>query len=66
MAHQSRPASRSPDSATSRARSAGAGAARPPLGEHAVEYLRRLSPRWRLCLGVEGNQDELSFIGEIQ
>ncbi len=35
-------------------------------GEYAVEYLRRLSPRWRLYAGVEGTQDELSLIGEMQ
>ena len=35
-------------------------------GEYAVEYLRRLSPRWRLYAGIEGTQDELSLIGEMQ
>jgi hypothetical protein len=35
-------------------------------GEYAVEYLRRLSPTWRVYAGVEGTQDEVSVIGEIQ
>jgi hypothetical protein len=36
------------------------------LGEYAVEYLKRLSPRWRLYAAIEGTSDELSAIGEIQ
>ena len=36
------------------------------LGEYAVEYLRRLSSRWRVYLGVEGAQDEISLITEAQ
>jgi hypothetical protein len=36
------------------------------LGEYAVEYLRRISPRWRVYAGLEGTQDELSLIGEVQ
>jgi len=36
------------------------------IGEYAVEYLRRLSPRWRVYAGIEGSQDEVSFIGEAQ
>jgi hypothetical protein len=36
------------------------------LGEYAVEYLKRLSPRWRLYVGLEGQQDELSLITEMQ
>ena len=36
------------------------------LGEYAVEYLNRLSPNWRIYLGVEGNQDELELIPEAQ
>lgn len=36
------------------------------VGEYAVEYLKRLSPRWRLYLGVEGTQDEVAAIGELQ
>jgi hypothetical protein len=35
-------------------------------GEYAVEYLRRISPSWRVYVGLEGTQDELSFIGEVQ
>ena len=36
------------------------------LGEYAVEYLKRLSPSFRLYLGLEGTQDELSLVPEIQ
>jgi hypothetical protein len=36
------------------------------IGEYSVEYLRRLSPHLRLYLGVEGSQDELSFLPELQ
>jgi hypothetical protein len=36
------------------------------LGEYAVEYLKRVSPRWRLYVGLEGTQDELSLITEAQ
>jgi len=36
------------------------------LGEYAVEYLKRLSPRWRAYVGIEGNTDELSLITEAQ
>jgi len=36
------------------------------LGEYAVEYLRRLSPAWRVYLGVEGTQDEVELISEVQ
>lgn len=36
------------------------------LGEYAVEYVRRLSPRWRMYAGVEGTQDEVELIGEVQ
>jgi hypothetical protein len=36
------------------------------LGEYAVEYLKRLSPRWRFYVGLEGQQDELSLITEMQ
>ncbi len=35
-------------------------------GELAVEYLRRLSPSWRIYLGVEGAQDEWELIPEAQ
>ena len=36
------------------------------LGEYAVEYLKRISPRWGIYLGVEGEQDEVSLIPELQ
>jgi hypothetical protein len=36
------------------------------LGEYAVEYVRRLSPQWRVYAGVEGTQDEVELIGEAQ
>ena len=35
-------------------------------GEYAIEYLRRLSPRARLFLGVEGSEDEVEAIPELQ
>jgi hypothetical protein len=34
--------------------------------EYAVEYLKRLSPRWRVYGGIEGEQDEVELIGEAQ
>ncbi len=36
------------------------------LGEYGLEYLRRLSPSWRVYLGIEGSQDEVEFIPEAQ
>jgi hypothetical protein len=36
------------------------------LGEVALEYLRRLSPMWRVYGGVEGAQDEVELIAEAQ
>jgi len=36
------------------------------IGEYAVEYLKRLSPSWRMYLGVEGTQDEMELITEAQ
>lgn len=36
------------------------------VGEYAVEYLKRLSSRWRVYAGIEGTQDEVSFVGEAQ
>ncbi len=36
------------------------------VGEYAVEYLKRVSPRWRVYAGIEGTQDEVSFVGEAQ
>ncbi len=36
------------------------------FGEYGIEYVKRLSDRWRLVLAIEGEQDELSAIAEIQ
>lgn len=36
------------------------------LGEVALEYLRRLSPKWRVYAGIEGTQDEVELIAEAQ
>jgi len=36
------------------------------FGEYAVEYLKKISSRWRLYAGVEGFQDERELITEIQ
>ncbi|OIN99612.1 MAG: hypothetical protein AUJ51_12320 [Elusimicrobia bacterium CG1_02_56_21] len=36
------------------------------LGEMAVEYVKKLSPRFRVHLGVEGAQDEVEGITELQ
>ena len=35
-------------------------------GEFAVEYLKRLSPKWRMVGTLEGEDDEISLIGEAQ
>lgn len=36
-------------------------------GEYAIEYLRRLSPKWRVVALIEGNQlDEVALITEAQ
>ena len=35
-------------------------------GEYAIEYLKRLSPRWGVYGGIEGEQDEVELIGEAQ
>jgi hypothetical protein len=35
-------------------------------GGFAVEYLKRLSSKWRIYIGVEANQDEVEFITEAQ
>jgi hypothetical protein len=36
-------------------------------GEYAIEWLRRLSPKWRVVGAIEGNQvDEISLITEAQ
>jgi hypothetical protein len=44
----------------------GASTSKFDLGEYAVEYLKRVSPKWRLYVGLEGKQDELSLITEAQ
>jgi hypothetical protein len=36
------------------------------LGEYGVEYLKRLSPSWKVFLAVQGSGDELSLITEAQ
>ena len=35
-------------------------------GELAIEYLKRLSPQWRVFLAIEGEQDEWECIPELQ
>jgi hypothetical protein len=35
-------------------------------GEYAFEYLKRVSPRWRLVGTLEGEDDEVAAIGEAQ
>jgi hypothetical protein len=36
------------------------------FGEYALEYLKRVSDDWRVVFAVEGEQDELQAIGEVQ
>jgi hypothetical protein len=36
------------------------------VGEYAVEYLRRLSEKYRIYLAIEGEQDEIEMIPELQ
>jgi len=37
------------------------------VGEYALEYLRRFSPKWRYFSMIEGNQlDEVEFVNEVQ
>ena len=36
------------------------------LGEYAVEYLKQVSPAWRVYLGMEGTQDGVELIAEGQ
>jgi hypothetical protein len=36
------------------------------FGEYALEYVKRISDAWRFVLAVEGEQDELQAIGEVQ
>jgi len=45
---------------------AGSSSSKFDVGEFAVEYLKRVSPKWRLYLGVEGTPDELSLVTEAQ
>ena len=35
-------------------------------GEYAIEYLKRTSPKWRWVATLEGEDDEVSLIGEAQ
>jgi hypothetical protein len=36
------------------------------LGEYAIEYVKRASPRWRFLASLEGESEEVSAIGEVQ
>lgn len=36
------------------------------MGEYAIEYLKRISPLVRIYAGIEGNQDEVELITELQ
>jgi hypothetical protein len=36
------------------------------LGEYALEYLKRVSPAWRLVATFEGESEDMSLIGEAQ
>jgi len=36
------------------------------FSEYGVEYIKRLSPNWRVALAFEGEQDEQVIIGEVQ
>ena len=36
------------------------------LGEYAIDYLKKLSPAWRVALTLEGVSTDLSVIGEVQ
>jgi hypothetical protein len=36
------------------------------LDEWAIEYLKRLSPTWRILLAVEGEESEMQAIVEAQ
>lgn len=36
------------------------------MGEYAVEYLKRVSPSWRLFAAVQGHGNALSLITEAQ
>jgi len=36
------------------------------LGEYALEYLKRISDRWRMVATIEGESEEVALIGEAQ
>jgi hypothetical protein len=36
------------------------------VDEYAIDYLKKLSPAWRVALSLEGHESELSIIGEVQ
>ncbi len=36
------------------------------FGEYAIDYLKKLSPQWTIALTLEGEESELSVIGEAQ
>lgn len=36
------------------------------VGEYAIDYVKRLSPTWRVAFSLEGEDDEVSVIGEVQ
>ena len=36
------------------------------FGEYALEYLKRISRNWRVYTGIEGTQDEVELIFEVQ
>ncbi len=36
------------------------------LGEYAIEYLKRVSKLFRFCVAIEGSQDEVEFITDLQ
>ena len=36
------------------------------VGETSIEYLKRINPKWRVFLAVEGAQDEWEGITELQ
>lgn len=36
------------------------------LGEYALEYLRRVSPAWRLVAALEGESEDVVLVGEAQ
>jgi len=36
------------------------------MGEYAIEYLKKISDRWKVYAGVEGEQDEVELITEVQ